>query len=194
MLVALGGDVGGVGPDRSHPFVIRNFRAWASHWAYHGGAPSVMIDGLKSHDNNYGIWRPNMRFNEYKNLSFTKTRRADLFNPFGGNPTLPDDYDKFVKFTDDLPPQTVVTRVQRTASGELKVYGTTSDNGEVAKVLVNGKEAKPTGKNFAEWEAVLAGADAQASTVTAAATDKRGNAEQTPHAVAIQAGVAHAAH
>jgi hypothetical protein len=181
-----GGDVGGVGPDRSHPFVIRNFKAWTSHWAYHGGAPSVMIDGLKSHDNNYGIWRPNMRFNEFKNLSFTKTRRADLFNPFGGNPTLPDDYDKFVKFTDDLPPQTVITRVTPALSGGgLLVRGTCSDNGEVKQVVVNGKVAKPQAANFAEWEVTLAGADAQAAALTASATDAKGNAERTPHVLPL---------
>src|SRR5690606_36943736 len=44
-----GGDVGGVGPDQRHPFVIRNFRVWTSHWAFHGGAPSVFIDGLNIH-------------------------------------------------------------------------------------------------------------------------------------------------
>ena len=34
--------------------------------------------------------------------------------------------------------------------------GTTSDNGTVAKVLVNGQEAKSLRPNFAEWEVVVA--------------------------------------
>jgi hypothetical protein len=182
-----GGDVGGVGPDRAHPFVIRNFKAWTSHWSFHSGTPSVTVDGLHTYDSNYGIWRCNARLAEFKNMSFEKTRRKDLFMNFGGNSSLPDDYDKFLGPKDDFAPVTVVTRVQRTSSGDLKVSGTTSDNGEVTKVLVNGKPAKPTAANFAQWEITLGGADAQAAKITAGGTDKAGNTEKTPHELTLDA-------
>ena len=29
-------DVDGIGPDTSHPFIIRDFRAWDCHWPFHG--------------------------------------------------------------------------------------------------------------------------------------------------------------
>jgi hypothetical protein len=180
------GDVGGVGPDRAHPFVIRNFKAWTSHWSYHSGTPSVTVDGLKTYDSNYGIWRSNARLAEFKNLSFAKTRRKDIFMSFGGNPSLPDDYDKVLSPRDDFAPVTVITRVQRTTSGELKVSGTASDNGEVMQVLVNGKPAKATAANFGQWEITLGGADAKALKLIAVSNDKAGNTEKTPHEVALQ--------
>ena len=31
-------DVDGVGPDARHPFVIRDYRAWDTHWAFHAGS------------------------------------------------------------------------------------------------------------------------------------------------------------
>jgi hypothetical protein len=181
-----GGDVGGVGPDPAHPFVIRNFKAWTSHWAYHSGTPAVTVDGLHTYDCNYGIFRNQSRLSEFKNTSFVKTRRKDMFMPFGGNPSLPDDYDKFLRPKDDFAPVTVVTHVQRAASGDLKVWGTTSDNGEVTQVLVNGKPAKAIAANFGQWEITLSGADAQAAKVTAGGTDKAGNTEKTPHELATQ--------
>src|SRR5262249_11171351 len=41
---------------------------------------------------------------------------------------------------DDLPPATVITHVRRLEDGKVAVRGTTSDNGTVRRVLVNGKE------------------------------------------------------
>ena len=57
--------------------------------------------------------------------------------------------------------------------------GTTGDNGTVKRVLVNGREAKATAANFAEWEAVLEKA-AGGSKIEAAAEDAAGNVEKTP--------------
>lgn len=73
---------------------------------------------------------------------------------------------------DDLPPATVITSVSKGV-----VRGTTSDNGAVKRVLVNGKEAKATAPNFAEWEIELP----DAATLEAWAEDAAGNVEKNRH-------------
>jgi hypothetical protein len=80
---------------------------------------------------------------------------------------------------DDLPPATVITSVRPAGGGRLVVRGTTSDNGAVRRVLVNGREARAVAPNFAEWEAVV---DAGGS-VSAHAEDAAGNVEPRPHVV-----------
>jgi hypothetical protein len=62
----------------------------------------------------------------------------------------------------------------RPAEGKRAVRGTTSDNGPVKRVLVNGKEARAVAGNFAEWEAY--------------AEDGAGNVEKRPHVVALGRG------
>ena len=77
---------------------------------------------------------------------------------------------------DDLPPATVITSV--TASGgKLLVRGTTSDNGEVKRVVVNGREARPLAPNFLEWEAEIDPSEK----VSAHGEDAAGNVEKLPH-------------
>jgi hypothetical protein len=83
---------------------------------------------------------------------------------------------------DDLPPTTVVTHVSQ-AGGALTVRGTTADNGTVKRVLVNGREARATAPNFAEWELVLDAAGPVE--LTAVAEDAAGNVEQNPMTVAV---------
>src|SRR5205823_5786942 len=58
---------------------------------------------------------------------------------------------------DDVPPITVITHVKKASDGKLVVRGTTSDNGTVKRVLVNGREARALRANFAEWEIELEG-------------------------------------
>jgi hypothetical protein len=84
---------------------------------------------------------------------------------------------------DDLPPVTVITHVVR-SGGQVIVRGTTSDNGTVTKVVVNGKEARAVRPNFAEWEAVLE-CGLEVRQVTAQAEDGAGNVEKAGHAVAL---------
>ena len=83
---------------------------------------------------------------------------------------------------DDLPPTTVITSVARTSAGKLLVRGTTADNGDVKRVLVNGSEARTLGANFAEWEAMVD----MGSEVRAFAEDAAGNVEPRPHVVAVR--------
>ena len=88
-------------------------------------------------------------------------------------------FPKLLDPVDDLPPATVITHL-RMAGTKLIVRGTTTDNGTVAKVLVNGQPARATAANFAQWEAVLAG---DVKEVRTQATDAAGNVEPRPHVV-----------
>jgi hypothetical protein len=85
---------------------------------------------------------------------------------------------------DDLSPVTVITHVSR-AKGKLNVSGTTSDNGTVKRVLVNGREAQALAPNFAEWEVVLEDAGSAEVKLAAQAEDAAGNVEKMPHVLSV---------
>jgi hypothetical protein len=174
-------NVDGVGPDARHPFVIRNLRVWNVHWAFHPVSPSVMVDGLDMFDCEYAVWRPVYVGHAYHGLTMDKIAVQKEFMPEGKRPAEAD-YPKPLDPVDDLPPATVITHVTRSAGGRLRVRGTTSDNGTVMRVLVNGTEARAVTANFAEWEAVLAGVPGGA-TLTAHAEDAAGNVERRGHVV-----------
>jgi hypothetical protein len=78
---------------------------------------------------------------------------------------------------DDLPPQTIITSVLPQKDGQLLIRGTTADNGDVKRVLVNGYEAKAKSPNHAEWEITLP----KTAQLTASAEDAAGNTELRPH-------------
>jgi hypothetical protein len=82
---------------------------------------------------------------------------------------------------DDLPPATVITHVVK-RDGKWIVRGTTTDNGTMKRVLVNGVEAKATAPNFTQWEAVVEGAPE----LKALAEDAAGNVEKTPMVLAVK--------
>ncbi len=84
-------------------------------------------------------------------------------------------FPKFPQPADDLPPATVITRVSK-KDGKVVVRGSTIDNGAVKRVTVNGREAKATAANFAEWEITL---DATTE-LKAVAEDAAGNVEKMP--------------
>jgi hypothetical protein len=175
-----------VGPDARHPFVIRDFRAWNVHWAIHPFAPSVLIDGLDCHACEYGIWRPDYQGHAYRRVRLDQIKVSPEFMPTGGKRPPESDYPKPADPVDDLPPVTVVTGAAARGDGRLVVRGTTSDNGRVAAVVVNGLPATATRENFAEWEAVLdAPAGRGPTRLTAGAVDAAGNAERTPHVLTV---------
>ena len=87
----------------------------------------------------------------------------------------------FPEVVDDLPPATIITSVSK-KEGRLVVRGSTTDNGTVKRVVVNGQEAKATAANFSEWEVTL---DA-ATELKAFAEDAAGNVEKTPMVVQIK--------
>lgn len=84
---------------------------------------------------------------------------------------------------DDLPPATVITHVLPAANGKLLVRGTTSDNGTVTRVIVNGREATSRADNFLEWEIELPAPTGDKFIIKAHAEDAAGNVEKTPHEV-----------
>jgi hypothetical protein len=69
----------------------------------------------------------------------------------------------------------------RTAGGKVVVRGTTSDNGTVKHVLVNGKEARALADNFAAWAIRLERMPSAEMKLTAYAEDAACNVEKRPH-------------
>jgi hypothetical protein len=179
-------NVDGVGPDESHPFVIRRFKAWNVHWAFHPVSPCVLLDGLDVFNADYGVWRPEYDRHAYRNVRMAQVPQDTRYG-FGLSPPNHEaDFPKPLRAVDDLPPATVITHARRTV-GTLMVRGTTSDNGTVKHVFVNGHKARALVPNFAEWEVVLEGPDAAVKQLTAHAEDAAGNVEKTPHIVGIRA-------
>lgn len=181
-------NVDGVGPDEKHPFVIRNLKTWNVHWALHPVSPSLLLDGLDVHTADYGVWRPVYLRHAYRGVTFDDVQADRRFAFIDGPPPRPADYPKPLLPVDDLPPITVITHVRPGGDGSLLVRGTTSDNGAVAKVTVNGQPARALRANFAEWEAVLKGIGTGQAKLTAHAEDAAGNVEPRPHVVAIRFG------
>jgi hypothetical protein len=90
------------------------------------------------------------------------------------------EFPKLLDPVDDLPPATVITSV-KVEGTRVVVRGTVSDNGNVKKVLVNGREARALAANFTEWEVVLTGIEPGELRLAAHAEDIAGNVEGSPH-------------
>ena len=176
----LKGDVGGVGPDAQHPFVIRNLKIWNVHWALHPGSPSVMLDGLDVHHAEYALWKANYDRHAYRRVKLNDISVTPNFTPKGTQP-LEKDFPGELKPVDDLPPETVITSMLRQKNGSLLVRGTTSDNGAIKRVMVNGLEAKAVRANFAEWEASVP----TTAELQAFGEDASGNIEPKPHVLTL---------
>ena len=84
---------------------------------------------------------------------------------------------------DDLPPTTVILRVQKVDRDRYLVRGVTADNGVVKSVTVNGAAAKSVAPNFAAWEATVNVAATGDAALMALAEDENGNVKKTPHVV-----------
>jgi hypothetical protein len=176
-------DVDGIGPDPKHPFRIRNFRAWDTHWAFHAGSPCVRADGLDLYDSEYGIWRSVMDHHEYTELKLGRITSRGIFFPRPGRPRPGDEIDQLAP-VDDLAPVTVITHVATAEStGRVRVRGSAADDYEIVRVVVNGREARPLRANFAEWEIDLELDLTGGGTITARAEDAAGNVESAPHVV-----------
>src|SRR5207237_1368446 len=131
------------------------------------------------------VWRPVHVRHAYRGLTLDKIAVHKEFSPEGKTP-VEADYPRPLDPVDDRPPATVITHVARPAAGRLLVRGTTSDNGTVKRVLVNGTEARAVAANFAEWEALLDSVPSGAVALTAHAEDAAGNVERRPHVVVNQ--------
>lgn len=178
-------NVAGVGPEAKHPFLIRNLRLWNVHWAIHPVSPNVRLENLDINNADYGIWRPVYKDHTYlgiKMAAVDETRRyafADGKPPVydAGSPRPPDP-------VDDHPPVTVITHTTF-RPGKVVVRGTTSDNGKVVRVLVNGQEARALAANHAQWEVELEAVRPGKLELNAHAQDEAGNVEKTAHQMTI---------
>ena len=61
---------GSVHGDREHPFIVKNLRAWESHYAIRPNAKFFLIDGLKVKNSAYGIYHPDSDAHEYRDIEF----------------------------------------------------------------------------------------------------------------------------
>ncbi|HYR58041.1 MAG TPA: right-handed parallel beta-helix repeat-containing protein, partial [Chthoniobacteraceae bacterium] len=175
--------VAGVGPDVRHPFVVRNYKAWDVHWAIHPRVPSLMIDGMDVAHAHYALWFADYVHHAYRGVHLDDISVNADFQPIGKQP-LAADYPGELNPVDDLAPQTVITSVSARADGAWLVRGTTSDNGALKRVVVNGSEARALRENFAEWEAIVPAAAARTE-LKASAEDAAGNVEPRPHVLAL---------
>ena len=176
--------VDGVGPDARHPFIVRGLKAWNAHWAFHSLSPCVMLDGLDVHHAEYALWRMNYDRGAVRATKFDDISVNPDFSPQKGTRPAEADFPKPLDPVDDLPPTTVITQALVQNDGSLLVRGTTADNGMVKRVVINGREAKALGENFAEWEVTLAKTEAGAK-LTAHAEDAAGNVEPRAHAITL---------
>jgi len=293
----LGEGVARMGPDRRHPFIIRNMNIWEVHYAFRPQSPSVLVENMHIAHADYGVYHPNYDNHVYKNLTIADTqeepfnrghdddsiqygpltvdgltfeglggsdipmiqisddnpnntqthiRNLEIIRPRGdraivnlGGGTRPipktptsvpvylHDYfgpgrtakivsiksrdltdgliylkklpltgdgsrvaevkdipfPKLLDPVDEMIPGTIITHVKSTGPGTLLVRGTTSDNGTVKKVTVNGQQAKAIQPNFAEWEITLNKSGNGIVRIEAFAEDMAGNVEKAPHRV-----------
>jgi uncharacterized protein (TIGR03067 family) len=201
-LGGLGGDffkggVDGVVPDFGNPFLLQSTRIWNTHWAL---APHTRyaLDDLDIADSTYGLFLPAYdaeaqpkggirpgEMTDWGRVTFRRTqvpvRLSDARPKYFGEP-----FDLMDFAHDTLPPATVLTHVQRVKSGALLVRGTTSENNTIAKVIVNGSEAKLVTPNFAEWEITLSDLPEGEFRLSAHAVDAWGNIEPRPHRLLVQ--------
>src|SRR5262249_25327927 len=152
--------------------------AFAPHTRY-------AVDNLDIADSTYGLFlpaydaealasKPPRAERDWGRMTFHRTqvpvRLSDVKPRYFGQP-----FDLMEFARDIQPPATVITHVHRAKTGTLMVRGTTSENETVAKVIVNGREAKAAAPNFAEWEVALDDVRAGEATLTAHAVDVSGN-------------------
>lgn len=180
-----GGDVGRVGPDSQHPFVIKNTRIWNCHWVFHGGSPNVLINGLQAADCTYGIFKTRMDGHEYRRLNMQRIDTADIFEPWG-NTTIQEDYHRYLDPQDDLAPTSVITKCEWIDPQHLRVEGCSIDNNEIDSVEVNNHSVKPISDDYSQWEVVLdIEPDSEPVTLQAIAKDTKDNSEVSGHRVTL---------
>src|SRR5439155_1596223 len=209
----LGEGVNRVGPDTHHPFIVRNMKIWDVHYAFRPQVPSLLVENMQIHRAEYGVYHPNYDNHVYRNLLISQTN-TEPFNrghddlsaqygvlavdglTFAG--VHSGDYMPLIQISDDNPTGRGVTHLRNVKTVDwtgsrrraLIVRGTTSDNGTVRRVVVNGKEARALAANFAEWEVVLDESVLTEGTLSAHAEDTAGNAEKLSHKVAVSASPA----
>lgn len=179
------GGVGGVGPGPHHPYVIRRFRVWDAHWALTLDAPDVLVDGLKVTNCEFGLWRPRYERHAYREMKFHRTGWI-YFAETGDRPD-PRSFPGPLEPTDDRPPFTVITQVDRIDGGKVRVRGVTVDDRTVRAVRVNGYPVRAMVGDYSRWEVAI-DVDRlpdRPIALSAAAEDHAGHLEPIPHQVEI---------
>ena len=94
------------------------------------------------------------------------------------------EFPELLKLTDDLPPATIITRVQ-SYHGELMITGVSHDNGEIKSVQVNGKPAKILSQQagVTDWQIRLP--FPKGGILSAYAVDATGNKETHGHKLSV---------
>ncbi|MFO0892033.1 MAG: hypothetical protein U0790_23215 [Isosphaeraceae bacterium] len=179
------GGVGAVGPDERHPFVIRDLHIWDSRWAFTPASPGVLVDGLSLAECQYGFWRPLYDRHAYRKVENLRVEFPAAYE--GGQ--APDEaaYPSPLRPSDDRPPVTVITRVERRGDRRLLIRGVSVDNDRVRAVRVNGQPARMPDPGGLDWEAELEWTGAGQARVVAGAVDVAGNEELLPHALTVPA-------
>jgi hypothetical protein len=118
-------------------------KIWNVRWGIHPVSPSVMLDNVDIQEADYRVWRPQYNLHAYRGIKFPQKPIDGLGRDAPSNEA---EFPRPLDPVDDMPPVTVITHVLR-IDGKLVVRGTTSDNGTVKRVKVNGHEAKSVGGN-----------------------------------------------
>jgi hypothetical protein len=179
----LGEGTGGVGPDRDHPFLLRETRLWDALWAFKPDVPDLLVEGMAIERTKYGIFSPAGDRHTYRRLTIRRTFLAGSGVPSGASSATPDGG---ASPRDDMPPTTVITHVGEPSGGRRLIRGTTSDNGTIRRVMVEGREARAVEPDFSRWE--IAVAEPASGVLSAHAEDAAGNVEPRPHRVRLASG------
>ncbi len=175
--IDLGEGSNGVGPDRDHPFVLLNIRIWDCSWAFRTDVPNLLVDGLSIDRCRYGVSHTRESFRAYRNTTIRRCYLAGAVPP----PAAGADETQHVR--DDSSPNTIITFVASPKNGQRLVRGTSTDNGEIRRVVVNGCEARPIAPGFTEWEITIE--EPENGIISAGAEDVTGNIETDLHRVRI---------
>ena len=154
------------------PFVFRSLKLWDCFWALRPEVPELLVDGLTIERSRFGIYQPATPHLAYRKVSITRTFAAGSVPSF-----TPGDEQKLTQ--DTQPPATVVTFVSKPGNGFCTVRGSSTDDGEVQKVLVNGFAATAKAPGFLEWEVQIP--VPLNRMITASSVDATGKEEPTPH-------------
>lgn len=211
----LGEGTAGVGPDRDHPFVIRDMKIWNAQRGYTVHVPHVRVDGMHIHRCGYEVYRARYMGQDYRNVQLTAIQgQYEVFDldsylasgeaadqpGVGLNrarlPGFPrgtgaggtsyrgaQEETAVLEPVDDLAPTTVITQVRQEA-GQLLVRGSTADNGELARVLVNGQPARLL-DGYGNWQLSLPTPADGGVSLSAHAEDAAGNIEQAAHTMTV---------
>ena len=69
---------GTVHGDREHPFIVRNLRVWAAHYAIRPNVQFFLLDGLRVKNAAFGIYHPNYDTHVYRQIAFDRITQEPL--------------------------------------------------------------------------------------------------------------------